>query len=109
MTRLFDQIPVGKVSTSMTVNCSASALLAAYLVVAERQGVPWEEVSGTIQNDMLKEYIAQKEWICPPAPALRVVTDMVEFCATKTPRFHPASISGYPIRAARSTAAQRTA
>ncbi|MBV8056336.1 MAG: methylmalonyl-CoA mutase [Deltaproteobacteria bacterium] len=106
---LFDQIPVGRVSTSMTVNCSASVLLAAYLVLAERQGVPWEQVSGTIQNDMLKEYIAQKEWICPPAPALRIVTDMVEFCAKKAPRFHPVSISGYHIREAGSTAVQELA
>ena len=109
MATLFDQIPIGRVSTSMTVNCSASVLLAAYLVVAERQGVPWEQVSGTIQNDMLKEYIAQKEWICPPAPALRVVTDMVEFCAKKAPRFHPVSISGYHIREAGSTAVQELA
>jgi len=109
MTRLFDQIPVGKVSTSMTVNCSASALLAMYLVVAELQGVPWEQVSGTIQNDMLKEFIAQKEWICPPAPSLRIVTDMVEFCARKAPRFHPVSISGYHIREAGSTAVQELA
>ena len=109
MTRLFDQIPVGKVSTSMTVNCSASALLAMYLVVAERQGVPWQQVSGTIQNDMLKEFIAQKEWICPPAPSLRIVTDMVEFCARKAPRFHPVSISGYHIREAGSTAVQELA
>ncbi|HLW71863.1 MAG TPA: methylmalonyl-CoA mutase family protein [Candidatus Binataceae bacterium] len=107
--RLFDQIPIGKVSTSMTVNCSASVLLASYLVVAERQGVPWEQVSGTIQNDMLKEFIAQKEWICPPAPSLRIVTDMVEFCAKKAPRFHPVSISGYHIREAGSTAVQELA
>ena len=96
MARLFDRIPIGKVSTSMTVNCSASALLAMYLVQAERTGVPWHQVSGTIQNDMLKEFIAQKEWISPPAPSLRVVTDMVEFCAKKAPRFHPVSISGLP-------------
>jgi methylmalonyl-CoA mutase N-terminal domain/subunit len=106
---LFDRIPIGRVSTSMTVNCSASILLAAYLVMAERQGVPWEQVSGTIQNDMLKEYIAQKEWICPPAPALRIVTDMIEFCSTKAPRFHPVSISGYHIREAGSTAVQELA
>jgi methylmalonyl-CoA mutase, N-terminal domain len=109
MATLFDRIPIGRVSTSMTVNCSASVLLAAYLVVAERQGVPWEQVSGTIQNDMLKEYIAQKEWICPPAPALRIVTDMVEFCAQQAPRFHPVSISGYHIREAGSTAVQELA
>jgi methylmalonyl-CoA mutase, N-terminal domain len=109
MARLFDQIPIGKVSTSMTVNCSASVLLASYLVVAERQGVPWAQVSGTIQNDMLKEFIAQKEWICPPAPSLRIVTDMVEFCAKKAPRFYPVSISGYHIREAGSTAVQELA
>jgi len=107
--RLFDKIPVGKVSTSMTVNCSASALLAMYLVQAERTGVPWEQVSGTIQNDMLKEFTAQKEWICPPAPSLRIVTDMVEFCAKKAPRFHPVSISGYHIREAGSNAVQELA
>jgi len=109
MATLFDQIPVERVSTSMTVNCSASVLLAAYLVVAERQGVSWEQVSGTSQHDMRKEYIAQKEWICPPAPALRIVTDMVEFCARKVPRFHPVSISGYHIREAGSTAVQELA
>jgi methylmalonyl-CoA mutase, N-terminal domain len=107
--RLFDQIPMGKVSTSMTVNCSASALLAMYLVQAERTGVPWSQVNGTIQNDMLKEFTAQKEWICPPAPSLRIVTDMVEFCAKKAPRFHPVSISGYHIREAGSTAVQELA
>ena len=109
MARLFDRIPIGKVSTSMTVNCSASALLAMYLVQAERTGVPWNQVNGTIQNDMLKEFIAQKEWICPPAPSLRIVTDMVEFCAKKAPRFHPVSISGYHIREAGSTAVQELA
>jgi methylmalonyl-CoA mutase N-terminal domain/subunit len=109
MARLFDRIPIGKVSTSMTVNCSASVLLAMYLVNAERQGVPWERVGGTIQNDMLKEFIAQKEWICPPEPSLRVVTDMVTFCAQKAPRFHPVSISGYHIREAGSTAVQELA
>ena len=109
MARLFDRIPMGKVSTSMTVNCSASALLAMYLVQAERTGVPWSQVSGTIQNDMLKEFIAQKEWISPPAPSLRVVTDMVEFCAKKAPRFHPVSISGYHIREAGATAVQELA
>jgi methylmalonyl-CoA mutase, N-terminal domain len=107
--RLFDQIPMGKVSTSMTVNCSASALLAMYLVQAERTGVPWSQVNGTIQNDMLKEFTAQKEWICPPAPSLRIVTDMVEFCAKQAPRFHPVSISGYHIREAGSTAVQELA
>jgi methylmalonyl-CoA mutase, N-terminal domain len=109
MVRLFDRIPLDKVTTSMTVNCSASVLLAMYLVVAERQGVAWERVGGTIQNDMLKEYIAQKEWICPPRPAIRVVTDMIEFCAKKAPRWHAVSISGYHIREAGSTAVQELA
>jgi len=109
MATLFDRIPLDKVTTSMTVNCSASVLLAMYLVVAERNGIPWERVGGTIQNDMLKEYIAQKEWICPPRPALRVVTDMIEFCARKVPRWHAVSISGYHIREAGSTAVQELA
>lgn len=109
MMRLFDRIPLDKVTTSMTVNCSASVLLAMYLVVAERNGVPWERVGGTIQNDMLKEFIAQKEWICPPAPSLRIVTDMIEFCAKRVPRWHPVSISGYHIREAGSTAVQELA
>ncbi len=109
MVRLFDKIPLDKVTTSMTVNCSASILLAMYLVVAERAGIPWDRVGGTIQNDMLKEYIAQKEWICPPRPAMRVVTDMIEFCANKAPRWHAVSISGYHIREAGSTAVQELA
>ena len=109
MATLFDRIPLDRVTTSMTVNCSASILLAMYLVVAERNGIPWERVGGTIQNDMLKEYIAQKEWICPPRPALRIVTDMIEFCARKVPRWHAVSISGYHIREAGSTAVQELA
>jgi methylmalonyl-CoA mutase N-terminal domain/subunit len=109
MARLFDRIPLDKVSTSMTINCSASVLLAMYLVVAERQGVPWNKVAGTIQNDMLKEFIAQKEWISPPRPSLRIVTDMIEFCAKKVPRWHAVSISGYHIREAGSTAVQELA
>ncbi len=109
MARLFDRIPLDKVSTSMTINCSASVLLAMYLVVAERQGVPWSAVAGTIQNDMLKEFIAQKEWISPPRPSLRIVTDMIEFCAKKVPRWHAVSISGYHIREAGSTAVQELA
>jgi len=109
MATLFDRIPLDRVTTSMTVNCSASILLAMYLVVAERNGIPWDRVGGTIQNDMLKEYIAQKEWICPPRPALRVVTDMIEFCARKVPRWHAVSISGYHIREAGSTAVQELA
>jgi len=109
MMTLFKGIPLDKVTTSMTVNCSASVLLAMYLVMAERNGVPWERVGGTIQNDMLKEFIAQKEWISPPAPSLRVVTDMIEFCAKKAPRWHAVSISGYHIREAGSTAVQELA
>jgi methylmalonyl-CoA mutase, N-terminal domain len=109
MARLFDRIPLGRITTSMTVNCSASVLLAMYLVVAEKNGVLWDQVGGTIQNDMLKEFIAQKEWICPPGPALRIVTDMVEFCAKKARRWHPISISGYHIREAGSTAVQELA
>jgi len=109
MAALFDRIPLDRVTTSMTVNCSASILLAMYLVVAERNGIGWQRVGGTIQNDMLKEYIAQKEWICPPRPALRIVTDMIEFCARKVPRWHPVSISGYHIREAGSTAVQELA
>ena len=109
MARLFDGIPLDKVSTSMTINCSASVLLAMYLVVAERQDVPWHKVAGTIQNDMLKEFIAQKEWISPPRPSIRIVTDMIEFCARKVPRWHAVSISGYHIREAGSTAVQELA
>jgi methylmalonyl-CoA mutase N-terminal domain/subunit len=109
MMTLFKGIPLDKVTTSMTVNCSASVLLAMYLVMAERNGVPWERVGGTIQNDMLKEFIAQKEWISPPAPSLRVVTDMIEFCAKQVPRWHAVSISGYHIRECGSTAVQELA
>jgi len=106
---LFDGIRLDRVTTSMTVNCSASVLLAMYLVVAERQGCSWKDLGGTIQNDMFKEFIAQKEWICPPAPSLRIVTDMIEFCMREVPRWHPVSISGYHIREAGSTAAQELA
>jgi methylmalonyl-CoA mutase N-terminal domain/subunit len=109
MERLFEGIPLGTVTTSMTINCTASVILAMYLAVAERQGVPWTEVDGTIQNDMLKEFSAQKEWICPPAPAVRIVVDMVEFCMRSVPKFHPVSISGYHIREAGATAVQELA
>ena len=109
MERLFDGIPLGRVTTSMTINCTASVILAMYLAVAERQGVPWTQVDGTIQNDMLKEYSAQKEWICPPAPAVRIVVDMIEFCMNSVPKFHPVSISGYHIREAGATAIQELA
>jgi methylmalonyl-CoA mutase N-terminal domain/subunit len=106
---LFRGIDLGVVTTSMTVNCTASVLLAMYLAVAEEQGVPWTKLGGTIQNDMLKEFIAQKEWICPPEPSLRIVVDMIEFCAREAPRWHPVSISGYHIREAGSTAVQELA
>ena len=109
MERLFDGIPLDKVTTSMTVNCTASIILAMYIAVADQQGVPRDQLGGTIQNDMLKEYIAQKEWICPPEPAVRIVTDMIEFCAKQVPRWHAVSISGYHIREAGSTAVQELA
>src|SRR5439155_155767 len=109
MRALFKDVRLDRVTTSMTVNCSASALLAMYLAVAEEQGVPWTQLGGTIQNDMLKEFIAQKEWICPPEPSLRIVVDMIEFCARAVPRWHPVSISGYHIREAGSTAVQELA
>jgi methylmalonyl-CoA mutase N-terminal domain/subunit len=109
MERLFEGIPLGRVTTSMTINCTASVILAMYLAVAERQRVPWTEVDGTIQNDMLKEFSAQKEWICPPTPAVRIVVDMIEFCMHSVPKFHPVSISGYHIREAGATAVQELA
>ncbi len=109
MERLFEGIPLGRVTTSMTINCTASVILAMYLAVAERQRVPWTEVDGTIQNDMLKEFSAQKEWICPPTPAVRIVVDMIEFCMHSVPKFHPVSISGYHIREAGATAIQELA
>src|SRR3989475_224201 len=107
--RLFADIPLGDVTTSMTINCTASVALAMYLAVAEKQGVAWSRVGGTMQNDMLKEFIAQKEWICPPEPAVRIVTDMIEFTSKQVPRFNPVSISGYHIREAGSTAVQELA
>lgn len=109
MERLFADIPLDKVTTSMTVNCTASIILAMYFAMAEKRGIPLEKVGGTIQNDMLKEYIAQKEWICPPDPAVRIVADMIEFCVKKAPRWHAVSISGYHIREAGSTAVQELA
>jgi methylmalonyl-CoA mutase, N-terminal domain len=106
---LFDGIPLGEVSTSMTINGPAAMLLAFYICVAEQQGVERAELRGTIQTDILKEYIAQKEWIFPPEPSMRLVTDMVEFCARELPLWHPISISGYHIREAGSNAAQELA
>jgi methylmalonyl-CoA mutase N-terminal domain/subunit len=109
METLFAGIPLDQVSTSMTINSPAAMLLAFYVCVGEEQGVSRDQLRGTIQTDILKEYIAQKEWIFPPEPSMRLVTDMVEFCAREMPRWHPISISGYHIREAGSTAAQELA
>ena len=109
METLFGGIDLGAVSTSMTINAPAAVMLAFYVVAAERQGVAAERLAGTIQTDILKEYIAQKEWCFPIDPAMRLVTDMVEFCAERMPRWHPISISGYHIREAGSTAVQELA
>jgi len=109
MKTLFAGIPLGEVSTSMTINSPAAILLAYYACVGEEQGVPRAALRGTIQTDILKEYIAQKEYIFPPEPSMRLVTDMVEFCAAEMPLWHPISISGYHIREAGSTAAQELA
>jgi methylmalonyl-CoA mutase, N-terminal domain len=109
MELLFGGIPMGEVSTSMTINAPAAVMLAFYVVAAERQGVGPERLRGTIQTDILKEYIAQKEWCFPIDPAMRLVTDMVEFCARRMPLWHPISISGYHIREAGSTAVQELA
>ncbi len=106
---LFDSIPLGEVSTSMTINSPSAILLAYYVCVGEQQGVPRDRLRGTAQTDILKEYIAQKEWIYPPEPSMRLVVDMIEFCAREMPLFHPISISGYHIREAGSTAAQELA
>jgi methylmalonyl-CoA mutase N-terminal domain/subunit len=109
METLFGGIPLGEVSTSMTINSPAAILLAFYVCVAEQQGVARASLRGTIQTDIFKEYIAQKEWIFPPEPSLRLVTDMIEFCTGELPLWHPISISGYHIREAGSTAAQELA
>jgi methylmalonyl-CoA mutase N-terminal domain/subunit len=109
METLFQGIDMGDVSTSMTVNAPAAIMLAYYVVAAEKQGIPPERLAGTIQTDILKEYIAQKEWCFPVDPAMRLVTDMIEFCARRMPRWHPISISGYHIREAGSTAQQELA
>ena len=106
---LFDQIPLADVTTSMTINSPAAPIWAMYLAVAEKQGADWRAISGTLQNDILKEYIAQKEYIYPPDPSLRIVTDTIEFGSKHTPRFNPISISGYHIREAGSTAIQELA
>jgi methylmalonyl-CoA mutase, N-terminal domain len=109
METLFAGIPLGDVSTSMTINSPAAILLAFYACVGEEQGVPRSQLRGTVQTDILKEYIAQKEYIFPPEPSMRLVTDMIEFCAQEMPKWHPISISGYHIREAGSTAAQELA
>jgi methylmalonyl-CoA mutase, N-terminal domain len=109
METLFDGIPLGEVSTSMTINSPAAVLLCMYLAVAEKQGVPFSGVSGTLQNDILKEFIAQKEYIFPPEPSMRVVVDSIEYCTREVPRWNTVSISGYHIREAGSTAAQELA
>ncbi len=109
MEQLFDGIPLGGVTTSMTINAPAAILLAFYVLVGEQQGVSPEKLGGTIQTDILKEYIAQKEWCFPIEPAMRLVTDMIEWCSEHMPRWHPVSISGYHIREAGSTAQQELA
>jgi methylmalonyl-CoA mutase, N-terminal domain len=106
---LFGGIDTGAVTTSMTINSPAAIVLAQYFVVAEEQGIALEKLGGTLQNDILKEYIAQKEWIYPPQPSMRLVRDTIAFCARNVPRWHPVSISGYHIREAGSTAAQELA
>ena len=109
METVFDGIPLDEVSTSMTINAPASVLLAMYIAVGDQQGVDREELRGTIQNDVLKEYIARNTYIYPPEPSMRIITDIFEFCADETPNFNTISISGYHIREAGSTAAQEIA
>ncbi|MBV9956997.1 MAG: methylmalonyl-CoA mutase family protein [Acidobacteria bacterium] len=106
---LFDGIPLEEVTVSQTINAPASIFLAMYLVVAEKQGADWKKISGTLQNDILKEYIAQKEWIYPIRPAMKLVTDTFEFCTQHVPRYNPISVSGYHIREAGATAMQELA
>jgi|SRR5579872_1239438 len=109
MQDLMSGIDLGRISTSMTINCTAPVALALYIVTAESQGVPQDKLSGTLQADMLKEYIAQKEWIYPPEPSMRIITDMMSYCARHVPKWNTISISGYHIREAGSTAAQELA
>ena len=106
---LFNEIPLEQVTVSQTINAPASVLLAMYLVVAEKQGADWKNISGTLQNDILKEYIAQKEWIYPIRPAMKLVVDTFEFCTEHVPRYNPVSVSGYHIREAGATAIQELA
>src|SRR3954449_11646578 len=109
METLFDGIDLGEVSVSMTINAPAAIMLAFYVVAAEEKGIPADRLAGTVQTDILKEYIAQKEWCFPIEPAMGLVTDMIEYCAGQMPRWHPISISGYHIREAGSTAQQELA
>jgi methylmalonyl-CoA mutase N-terminal domain/subunit len=109
MERLFDGIRLGDITTSMTINSPASMIFAMYLVVAEQQGADWKKLSGTIQNDILKEFIAQKEYIFPPRPSMRLITDVFAFCAKEVPKWNTISVSGYHIREAGSTALQELA
>jgi len=109
MELLFKDIDLTKVTTSMTINCSASPVLAMYFALGKRRGYSLHDMGGTIQNDILKEFIAQKEWISPPAPSVRIVGDMIEYCSNEAKRFHPVSISGYHIREAGSNAIQELA
>ena len=109
MRRLFDGIPLDRVTTSMTINATAAILLALYLAVAEEQGVAWEKLGGTVQNDILKEYAARGTYIYPPGPSLKLVTDVIAFCAERVPRWNTISISGYHMREAGSTAVQEVA
>jgi methylmalonyl-CoA mutase N-terminal domain/subunit len=109
METIFDGISLDKISTSMTINAPASILLAMYVAVGEKQGVPSEKLTGTLQNDILKEYIAQKEWVFPPEPSIRLITDIMAFCADFVPKWNTISISGYHIREAGSTAVQELA
>jgi methylmalonyl-CoA mutase, N-terminal domain len=106
---LFDRIPLADISTSMTISGPAVVAFAFFLATADRQGVPWERLDGTLQTDIMKEYIAQKEWIFPPRPHLRLIGDLMVFCAERVPRWHPVSVSGYHIREAGATAAQELA
>lgn len=109
MARLFDTIPLDQVTTSMTINGPAAVIFAMYLAIAEERGISLQQLGGTLQNDILKEYIAQKEWLFPPEPHLRLIVDTVEFCSEHVPKWHPISISGYHIREAGSTAIQELA
>jgi methylmalonyl-CoA mutase N-terminal domain/subunit len=109
MDRLFDGIALDKITTSMTINCTATVAMAFYFALAKRRNIPLDKLGGTIQNDMLKEFIAQKEWICPPEPSVKLSCDIIEFCAGSASQFNPISISGYHIREAGATAVQELA